>query len=145
MVFLSHLGSMIAGIVSGKLEIIYSPHSAMVTNIRPQISYGNSFWDDETGGERGFLNGWQDGMPRWRIVMMLEWNVGSIDAPETSGTFPHVMLVVCTEDEAPGSDKLLFSELACITQALSNRLAQKEFENSSHFSVSRVKFSVVYR
>lgn len=137
MVLVISLGRIIAGVESGKLEIIYSPHSAMVTNIRPQISYGNPFWDDETGGERGFLDGWVDDIPEWRIMMIRQWKVGSIDAPETSGTFPHVMLVVCTEDEAPGNDKLLFSELACITQALSNRLAQKEFENSSLFSVSR--------
>lgn len=77
----------------------------------------------------GLLYGRCRGVPRWEIRAEREWQD---DDSET--TSPHIMLVVCTQDDAK-ADELLFGELGSITQAIRNRLDQKEFEKTSLFPV----------
>ncbi|CAP79878.1 hypothetical protein PCH_Pc12g02510 [Penicillium rubens Wisconsin 54-1255] len=92
------------------------------------IHEGNSFLD----GGMGLLYGRCGGVPRWDIRAQREWQDDPNDSETTS---PHMMLVVCTKDDTAKADELLFSELGSITQAIRNRLDQKDFEKTSLFPV----------
>jgi hypothetical protein len=93
-----------------------------------EIYEGNSFLD----GGKELLYGRCRGVPRWDIRAEREWQEDRNDSETTS---PHMMLVVCTEDDTTKADELLFSELGSITQVIRNRLDQKEFEKTSLFPV----------
>jgi hypothetical protein len=80
----------------------------------------------------GLLYGRCGGVPRWDIRAQREWQDDPNDSETTS---PHMMLVVCTKDDTAKADELLFSELGSITQAIRNRLDQKDFEKTSLFPV----------
>ncbi|KAJ5197224.1 hypothetical protein N7449_007703 [Penicillium cf. viridicatum] len=98
-----------------------------------EIRVGNSFLD----GGKGLLYGRCGGVPHWDIRAEREWQDDSNDSETTS---PHIMLVVCTEDDATKADELLFGELGSITQAIRKRLDQKEFEKTSLFPVLAISF-----
>ncbi|KAJ5545432.1 hypothetical protein N7461_007736 [Penicillium sp. DV-2018c] len=97
------------------------------------IQADSSFLDNGMG----LLYGRCDGVPRWDVQTEREWQDDPNDSETTS---PHIMLVVCTRDDAPKADELLFGELGSITQAIRNRLDQKEFEKTSLFPVLAISF-----
>lgn len=64
-------------------------------------------------------------------MSVCEWQ-DDYDDPKTLA--PHIMLVIANGAEAK-TGELLVGELACLVQAIRNRLEQKEFEGTSFFPV----------